>query len=67
MSGLEPALLGLVAVLQGDEHALQRPQQAEADDERQRQEDDEMHPDRRLVGDLGPQREAEHDEAARSG
>ena len=54
---------GLVVVLQRDQQALERPQQAEADDDGQRQEDHQMEPEGRLIGQFDPEREAEHEEA----
>ena len=57
----EAALVGLVAILQRDHQAFQRPQQAEADDDGQRQEYHQMEPKRRLINQFDPEREAEHE------
>ncbi len=60
-------MLGLVAILEGDQKPFRRAQEPDADDRGQRQKDDEMHPKGRLIDNLGPQRGAEHKEAAEQG
>jgi hypothetical protein len=64
---LEPAFFGLVAILQRDQKTFRRPQQSYANHRRQRQKDDEMHPEGRLIDDLRPERRAEDDETGEEG
>ena len=52
-----------VAVLLGDEEALERAEQAERQDENQRHPEQHMQPERRLEGELDDQRQADDDEA----
>ena len=62
-SSVELALGGLVGILQRDEHALDEPQRRQAKHQGQRYPDQEMQPERRTVGNLYPQSEADNHEA----
>ena len=57
----------LLRVLQRRRECPSAAQQAEADDERERQQEHDMDPDRRLVGDLDIERERHDDEAGERG
>ncbi len=59
----QPGLAGVVDVLGGDQPALQRPQQRQAAADQQRHRGQEVHPHRRLIGQLQPGGEGDHREA----